>query len=373
MTARTPKVLIMAAGTGGHIYPGLAIAKDLELRGWNVHWMGTPWGMENKIVGDAGYPMVNINISGVRGKGVGAWLFLPLRILIGFMQSSVALLRIRPDVVLSLGGYVAFPGGMMAVLWGRPLVVHEPGAVAGITNRLLAAVADRVIVGMEGAFERKISTPWANRIPKPARVEWLGTPVREDIEKVPAPEERFAGRAGPLRLLVVGGSLGAQTMNDLVLAALAAMPPAKRPQVVHQSGPKLHEKLQYSYRHAHVEAEVVPFIDDMARRYAWCDLLVCRSGAVTVAEIAAAGIAAILFPLPWFVVDEQTANASFLSDRGAGITLDQLETKPEQLAEILLGLDRTRLAQMARNARALGKPDATRRCADLCVELSHAT
>ena len=371
--ARTPKVLIMAAGTGGHIYPGLAIAKELELRGWNVHWMGTPWGMENRIVGDAGYPMVNINISGVRGKGIAAWLFLPLRILIGFLQSTVALLRIRPDVVLSLGGYVAFPGGMMAVLWGRPLVVHEPGAVAGITNRLLAAVADRVVVGMEGAFERKISTAWANGIPKPKRVEWLGTPVREDIQGVPAPEERYAARTGRLRLLVVGGSLGAQTMNDLVLAALAAMPPQTRPQVVHQSGPKLHEKLQYSYRHAHVEAEVVPFIDDMARRYAWCDLLVCRSGAVTVAEIAAAGVAAILFPLPWFVVDEQTANARFLSDRDAGITLDQLETKPEQLAELLRGLDRTRLAQMARNARALGKPDATRRCADLCVELSHAT
>jgi len=375
MTPRavSPTVLIMAAGTGGHIYPGLAIAKELELRGWSVHWMGTPWGMENKIVGEAGYPMVNINISGVRGKGIAAWLFLPLRILVGFVQSTVAILRIRPDVVLSLGGYVAFPGGMMAVLWGRPLVVHEPGAVAGITNRLLAAVADRVIVGMEGAFERRISTAWANRIPKPRRVEWLGTPVREDIERVPAPQERYAGRTGPLRLLVVGGSLGAQTMNDLVLAAISSMSPGDRPEIVHQSGPKLHEKLQYSYRHAHVEAEVVPFIDDMARRYAWCDLLVCRSGAVTVAEIAAAGVAAILFPLPWFVVDEQTANARFLSDRDAGITLDQLETKPEQLAEILRGLDRTRLAQIARNARALGKPDATRRCADLCVELSHAT
>jgi UDP-N-acetylglucosamine--N-acetylmuramyl-(pentapeptide) pyrophosphoryl-undecaprenol N-acetylglucosamine transferase len=197
--ARTPKVLIMAAGTGGHIYPGLAIAKELELRGWNVHWMGTPWGMENKIVADAGYPMVNINIGGVRGKGIAAWLFLPLRILVGFVQSTVAILRIRPDVVLSLGGYVAFPGGMMAVLWGRPLVVHEPGAVAGITNRLLAAVADRVIVGMEGAFESRISTAWANRIPKPSRVEWLGTPVREDIEKVPAPEETHQEDHGRFR------------------------------------------------------------------------------------------------------------------------------------------------------------------------------
>ena len=366
------KILIMAAGTGGHIFPGLAIAKELELRGWTVHWMGTPWGMENQIVGEAGYPMVTVNISGVRGKGIAAWFLLPLRILIGFLQSTLALLRIRPDVVLSLGGYVAFPGGMMAALWGRPLVVHEPGAVAGITNRVLATVADRVVVGMEGAFDREVATSWANRIPRPRRVEWLGTPVREQITSVPAPEERFAGRTGPLRLLVVGGSLGAQTMNDLVLAALASLPPDKRPEVVHQSGQKLHERLQYEYRHAHVEAEVVPFIDDMARRYAWCDVLICRSGAVTVAEIAAAGVASILFPLPWFVVDEQTANARFLSDREAGITLQQLETKPEQLAEILLGLDRHRLAEMARKARALGKPDATRRCADLCGELAHA-
>ena len=365
-------ILIMAAGTGGHIFPGLAIAKELELRGWNVHWMGTPWGMENKIVGEVGYPMVNINISGIRGKGAAAWLFLPFRILVSFLQSTVALFRIRPDVVLSLGGYVAFPGGMMAALWGKPLVVHEPGAVAGITNRFLAAVADRVIVGMEGAFERRVATGWANRIPKPKRVDWLGTPVREEIANIAEPNERISARGGPLRLLVVGGSLGAQTMNDLVLAALASMPPERRPQVVHQAGQKLHEQLEYAYRHAHVEAEVVPFIDDIARRYAWCDVLICRSGAVTVAEIAAAGVASILFPLPWFVVDEQTANARFLSDRGAGITLEQLRTKPEQLAEILLGLDRDRLAAMAAKARALGKPDATRRCADACVELAHA-
>ena len=365
-------ILIMAAGTGGHIFPGLAIAKELELRGWDVHWMGTPWGMENKIVGEVGYPMVNVNISGIRGKGPAAWLFLPFRIIVGFLQSTVALFRIRPDVVFSLGGYVAFPGGMMAALWGKPLVVHEPGAVAGITNRFLAAVADRVIVGMEGAFDRKVATGWANRIPKPKRVDWLGTPVREEIAKVPQPGERLANRRGPLRLLVVGGSLGAQTMNDLVLAALASMPAERRPQVVHQAGQKLHEQLEHAYRHAHVEAEVVPFIDDMARRYAWCDVLICRSGAVTVAEIAAAGVASILFPLPWFVVDEQTANARFLSDRGAGITLEQLQTKPEQLAEILLGLDRDRLAAMAAKARALGKPDATRRCADACMELAHA-
>ena len=368
--ART--ILIMAAGTGGHIFPGLAIAKELAARGWKVHWMGTPAGMENRLVAQAGYPLTQVRMSGVRGKGAGAWLLLPLRILVGFWQAARAIRAIRPDVVLSMGGYVAFPGGMMASLLGRPLVVHEPGAVAGITNRVLAGIADRVVVGMEGAFERPVAQKWANALPKPKRAEWLGTPVREEIRAVPEPDARYAGRGGRLRLLVVGGSLGAQTLNDLVLAALASMPPGERPQVVHQAGEKLYDGLRAAYAGAGVEGEVLPFVTDMAARYAWCDVLVCRSGAITVAEITAAGVAAVLFPLPWFVADEQAANAAFLADREAGIALKQLETPPTQLAEILRGLDRDRLAAMARRARALGKPDATGRCADLCVELAHA-
>jgi len=368
-----PTVLIMAAGTGGHVFPGLAIAKELGARGWKVHWMGTPTGMENRIVAEAGHPLSQVQMSGVRGKGIAAWLFLPLTILRAFWQAWRVLARVRPDVVLSMGGYVAFPGGMMAALRGTPLVVHEPGAVAGITNRVLAPVADRVVVGMEHAFERPVAQRWANALPRPRSVDWLGTPVREEITAVPPPEQRYAGRQGRLRLLVVGGSLGAQTMNDLVLSALAAMPPEHRPEVVHQAGDKLYEGLRASYDRAGVQAEVLPFVQDMATRYAWCDLLVCRSGAITVAEIGAAGVAAILFPLPWFVADEQAANAAFLAEREAGIALKQLETKPEQLAELLRGLDRHRLAQMARNARALGKPDAARRCADLCIELAHAT
>ena len=371
MTART--ILIMAAGSGGHIFPGLAIAKELAARGWKIHWMGTPAGMENRLVREAGYPIVTVSMTGVRGKGLLAWAVLPLHIIVAFWQATRAIFAIRPDVVLSMGGYVAFPGGMMAALWGRPLVVHEPGAIAGITNRVLAPVADRVAVGMEGAFERPVASRWANALPRPRRVQWLGTPVREDIAAVAEPDARYAGRAGRLRLLVVGGSLGAQTLNDLVLAALASIPPETRPQVVHQAGEKLYEGLRDGYSKAGVAAEVLPFVHDMAARYAWCDVLVCRSGAITVAEIGAAGVAAILFPLPWFVADEQAANAAFLADRGAGIAMKQLETQPRQLAELLLGLDRTRLAQMARNARALGKPDATRRCADLCVELAHAT
>ncbi|HEX5631999.1 MAG TPA: undecaprenyldiphospho-muramoylpentapeptide beta-N-acetylglucosaminyltransferase, partial [Gemmatimonadales bacterium] len=307
-------ILVMAAGTGGHIMPGLAIARELAARGWSVHWMGTPAGMENRLVKAAGYPMVTVNMTGVRGKGPAAWVLLPVRILVSFWQATVAIFRIRPDVVLSMGGYVAFPGGMMAALWGKPLVVHEPGAVAGIANRVLAGVADRVVVGMEGAFERPVAQRWANALPKPKRVEALGTPVREDIAAVAHPDQRYAGRTGRLRLLVVGGSLGAQTLNDLVLAALASLPNEERPEVVHQSGEKLYEGLRAAYAEAGVEAEVLPFVDDMAARYSWCDVLVCRAGAITVAEITAAGVAAVLFPLPWFVADEQAANAAFLAE-----------------------------------------------------------
>jgi|KBSMisStaDraftv2_1062788.scaffolds.fasta_scaffold248820_2 UDP-N-acetylglucosamine--N-acetylmuramyl-(pentapeptide) pyrophosphoryl-undecaprenol N-acetylglucosamine transferase len=368
----TRTLLVMAAGTGGHIMPGLAIARELAARGWRVHWMGTPRGMENRLVAEAGYPMVHVDMAGVRGKGLRAWIALPPRLVRALWQSSAAIFRVRPDVVLSMGGYVAFPGGLMAALWRKPLVVHEPGAVAGITNRALAVFADRVIVAMPGAFERPVAQGWANRLPKPGRVEMLGTPVREEIAAMPPPQERFAGRTGPLRLLVVGGSLGAQTMNELVLAALAALRAEERPDVVHQSGEKLYEGLRDAYARDGVPGEVVPFVTDMAARYAWCDLLICRSGAITVAEIAAAGVASVLFPLPWFVADEQAANAGFLAERGAGIALKQLETTPALLADVLRSLTRERLLAMAKAARSLGKPDATRRCADLCGELAHA-
>lgn len=365
-------ILIMAAGTGGHIFPGIALARELGKRGWHIHWMGTPAGMENKLVAAAGYPMVHVSMSGVRSKGAVAWLLLPLRLLVAFWQASVAIFRIRPDVVLSMGGYVAFPGGMMAVLWGKPLVVHEPGALAGLASRALALVADRVLVGIEGAFERAVPGNLASRLPKPRRVEWSGTPVRAEIAALAPPDGRYANRAGKLRLLVVGGSLGAQTLNDLVVAALKTLPAEERPEVVHQAGEKHHRSLGDAYRSAGIAAEVVPFIDDIAARYAWCDVLVCRAGAVTIAEITAAGLAAILFPLPWFVVDEQKANAEFLATRNAGITLAQLETSPAHLAQLLRGLTRDALADMARRARALGKPGAATRCADVCEELAHA-
>jgi len=249
-------------------------------------------------------------------------------------------------------------------------VVHEPGATAGLANRALALVADRVVAGMEGSFEARTGHAVGDRIPRPRRVEWLGTPVREEIARVPAPEARYAGRTGPLRLLVVGGSLGAQTLNDLIVAALAAMPEAGRPEVVHQAGERNLAALEERYREAGVKAEVVAFIDDMAARYAWCDVLVARSGAITVAEIGVAGVAAILFPLPWFVADEQAGNARFLESRGAALRLAQLETSPASLAAILAGLTREKLSAMAAAARSLGRPDATVRCADLCESLA---
>jgi UDP-N-acetylglucosamine--N-acetylmuramyl-(pentapeptide) pyrophosphoryl-undecaprenol N-acetylglucosamine transferase len=365
-------ILIMAAGTGGHIFPGLAIARELQARHWKIHWMGTPAGMENKLVARAGYPMTHVSMTGVRSKGLVAWFLLPLKILVGFWQATRAIFRIRPDVVLSMGGYVAFPGGMMAVLWGKPLVVHEPGAVAGLTSRALALVADRVIVGIEGAFDRKVKGNLASHLPKPKRVEWLGTPVRSEIAAIEAPQARYAKRDGKLRLLVVGGSLGAQTLNDLVLAALKTLPENERPEVVHQAGEKHYEGLRAAYDSAGVAAEVVAFVDDMAARYAWCDVLVCRAGAITIAEVTAAGVAAILFPLPWFVHDEQLANAQSLSTKNAGIALEQLETSPMHLARLIASFTREGLADVAGRARSLGKPDATARCADVCQELAHA-
>lgn len=362
--------LIMAAGTGGHIYPGLAIAEVLAARGWTIVWLATPAGMEHKLVGRAGYPIEVVQMSGVRSKGAIAWALLPLVLLRAFWQSLRVIRRVKPDVVISMGGYIAFPGGMMAVLCGRPLVVHEPGAHAGLTSRVLALVADRVLVGFPKTFDQVPKNALAKLLPKPATVEWLGTPVRADIAAVADPATRMAGRSGPIRLLVVGGSLGAKTMNDLVVAALATLPAVERPEVLHQSGEKNYDELVAAYRAAAVNATVVPFIDDMAKQYAWCDLMLCRSGAITVAELAAAGVASMLVPLPYFVAEEQDANARFLADAGAGVLVKQLEATPQSLAAQIRSLTRERLLAMATVARSLGKPEATVACATACESLA---
>ncbi len=361
--------LIMAAGTGGHIYPGIAIAKLLVEQGFRIVWLATPTGMEHKLVAREGYPIEVVAMSGVRGKGKLAWLMLPLTLLRAFWQAFQVLRRVKPDVVVSMGGYIAFPGGMMAVLRGVPLVVHEPGAHAGLTNRVLALIADRVLVGFPKSFDEVPHNAVARLLPKPTQVDWLGTPVRDDITRLAAPEERMRARAGRLRLLVVGGSLGAKTMNDLIVAALASMPADARPEVTHQSGEKNYAELVAAYQAAKVNAEVKPFIDDMAAMYTWCDLIICRAGAITVAELAAAGVASILIPLPWFVAEEQLANARFLSDKGAGILVDQKTETATGLAAKIMSVTREKAIAMAAIARQLGKPDAAAACAGVCKKM----
>lgn len=361
--------LIMAAGTGGHIYPGLAIAEALVAKGFRIVWLASPAGMEHKLVGQAGYPIETVAMSGVRGKGAVAWLLLPLVLLRAFWQALVVIRRVKPDVVISMGGYVAFPGGMMAVLLGKPLVVHEPGAHAGLTNRVLAVIADRVLVGFPKSFDEVPHNALARALPKPKNIEWLGTPIRADIARLAEPTVRMATRRGAMRLLIVGGSLGAKTMNDLIVAALATIPTEQRPQVVHQSGEKNYQELLAAYQAASVVAEVKPYIDDMATMYDWCDLIICRAGAITVAELAAAGVASILIPLPWFVAEEQRANAKFLADAGAGVMLQQQSETSATLAAKIVAVTRAKACEMATRARALGKPDATRACANACAEL----
>ncbi len=360
---------IMAAGTGGHIYPGIAIAKILVGQGFRIVWLATPGGMEHKLVGREGYPIEVVAMTGVRGKGKLAWLMLPLTLLRAFWQALRVLGRVKPDVVISMGGYIAFPGGMMAVLRGIPLVVHEPGAHAGLTNRVLALIADRVLVGFPKSFDEEPHNAIARMLPKPTRVDWLGTPVRDDITRLAAPDARIQTHGGPLRLLVVGGSLGAKTMNDLIVAALASIPADARPVVTHQSGEKNHAELVAAYQAANVNAEVKPFIDDMAAMYTWCDLIICRAGAITVAELAAAGVASILIPLPWFVAEEQLANARFLADKGAGILVDQKTETATGLAAKILSVTREKAISMAAIARQLGKPDAAEACANVCKQL----
>jgi len=346
-------LLIMAGGTGGHIFPGLAVAEQARAAGWQVVWMGARGGMEERLVPRHGYAAAWIRARAARGKGLVQKLMLPANLLYSFWESARHIRRIRPDVVLGLGGYVAFPGGMMASLLGRPLALHEQNAVAGLANKVLAGVSDKVMVGFPQALRG---------------AEWTGNPVRAEIAAVPSPDQRFMGRTGPLKLLVVGGSLGAQALNEALPRALALLEP--RPRVVHQAGEKHIEALRAHYAAAGVEGELVPFIDDMARRYAEADLVICRAGAVTVAELSAGGMASILVPFPHAVDDHQTANARFLADAGAALLIQQRDLTPEGLADVIRRLDRPKLLDMARKARALGKPDAARVVAQRCMELA---
>jgi UDP-N-acetylglucosamine--N-acetylmuramyl-(pentapeptide) pyrophosphoryl-undecaprenol N-acetylglucosamine transferase len=311
--------------------------------------------MEARIVPDHGYEMQWLRFSGLRGKGPVRMALLPLNLLIAFWQSAAVMFRMRPDVVLGMGGYVSFPGGMMAALFLRPLVVHEQNAVAGLANKVLAMLADRVLTGFPDVLTRARCT---------------GNPVRREICAVEAPDIRFAGRAGALRLLVVGGSLGARPLNETVPAALAIVPEGLRPQVTHQSGRQHFETLTSLYRDKDVEADVVAFIDDMAEAYRQADLVVCRAGAITVSELAAAGVASILVPLPHAVDDHQTANARFLADGEAAVLIPQRDLTPRCLADMIAGFTRERLSRMASRARALGRARATEEVADHCAAMA---
>jgi UDP-N-acetylglucosamine--N-acetylmuramyl-(pentapeptide) pyrophosphoryl-undecaprenol N-acetylglucosamine transferase len=350
--------MIMAGGTGGHIFPALAVAEHLRERGCTVVWLGSRAGMEARLVAPRGYTMAWIRFSGVRGKGLLRFATLPLELLLAFWQSATAIFAHRPDALLGMGGYISFPGGMMASLLNRPLAVHEQNSVAGLANRVLAKLADRVLAGFPDAFGAA------------AAVIWTGNPVRGDIASLPAPEERYQGRAGGLKLLVVGGSQGAQVLNAVVPEALALLPGPARPVVTHQAGAARRPEVEERYRSRGIAADVVEFIDDMARRYAEADLIICRAGASTVAELAAAGVASVLVPYPHAVDDHQTGNARFLAGRGAALLVPQVEFTAQRLSEILAGFTRERLLEMARSARAAGKPEATRAVAEICMQLA---
>jgi UDP-N-acetylglucosamine--N-acetylmuramyl-(pentapeptide) pyrophosphoryl-undecaprenol N-acetylglucosamine transferase len=346
-------LVVMAAGTGGHVFPGLAVAREVQRRGWSVSWLGTKSGMENRLVPPTGIALDAIGFAGLRGKGMLGAMTGGLRLLKAFWD-CLRILRARgASAVLGMGGYVCFPGGMMASLLGKPLMLVNADASLLLSTRSLLPVADAVAFGFDGPAAEKT---------KHALV--TGNPVRSEIEDLPAPSERFRGRNGPLSMLVVGGSLGAKVLNDIVPAALSRLDPALRPRVVHQSGIVHADAVRAIYATLRVEAEVLPFIDDMPARLAACDVIVCRAGAVTVSELCAAGVASVLVPLIVSTTSHQRDNAAYMSQRGAALHLPQAELSPDALATLLSALDRDRLRAMAEQARLLARPQAAARVAD---------
>ena len=352
--------LVMAGGTGGHIFPGLAVAQALRERGWRVHWLGGKGtasrpSMESQLVPVRGFAFESIDFSGVRGKGLTTLVLLPLRLLKAFWQSIQVIRRVQPDVVVGLGGYIAFPAGLTSVLLGKPLVLHEQNSVAGMVNKLLARVADRVFTAFPGVLKK---------------AQWVGNPLRPAFTRQLDPASRFAGRSGPLKLLVVGGSLGAKALNELVPQALALIPEAERPQVIHQSGARQLAELQANYRAVGVQAELTPFIEDTAQAFAAADFIICRAGASTVTEIAAVGAAALFVPFPAAVDDHQTVNARFLVAQGGGWLMQQRDLTPSILANMLQKTERTMLMQAALQAKTMQKTDATAQVVAACEDLA---
>lgn len=351
----TLTLLIMAGGTGGHIMPGLAVAHEMKRRGWHVSWLGHPERMEGRLVPAQGFELVPLRFSGVRGKGMLALIKLPLTLASACLQAGKALKRVRPDVVLGMGGYVAFPGGIMARLHRIPVVIHEQNAIAGSANRWLAKLASKVLVGFPGALPGAVM---------------VGNPVRKALTQLPLAAQRYADRQGPLRLLVVGGSLGAAILNKTIPRALAHLAPDERPIVTHQSGEQHLDTLRAAYAEAGVSARCHAFIDDMAAALSDADLVICRAGAMTVAEVAAVGVAALFIPLPHAIDDHQTANARYLSDCHAAWLQKQSEFSDTWLAQWLRGMTRAGLADVARHAHEHARLNATDQIADACEQLA---
>ncbi|HNV88449.1 MAG TPA: undecaprenyldiphospho-muramoylpentapeptide beta-N-acetylglucosaminyltransferase [Methylotenera sp.] len=349
-------LMVMAGGTGGHVYPAMAVADYMKEHGWNVVWLATEGGMENRLIEGKSYSKAMITMRGVRGKGLLGWVLLPVKLAVAFKQSFAAIRKHRPNVVLGMGGFAAFPGGLMAKLLGRPLVIHEQNSIAGLTNKTLSVIANKVLAAFPSAFGNK--------------AELVGNPVRHDIAQVASPEQRYATRSGKLKLLVVGGSLGAAALNEVLPKALAELPEQERPEIVHQAGEKHIAALQANYQAAGVQAEIKAFINNMAEMYAWADVVICRAGALTVAELACVGVASVLVPFPYAVDDHQTYNAKYLSDAGAAKLIQQTEFNVQKATEILRSLSREVCLEMAIKARALATPEATQTVAKICMEVA---
>jgi UDP-N-acetylglucosamine--N-acetylmuramyl-(pentapeptide) pyrophosphoryl-undecaprenol N-acetylglucosamine transferase len=358
-SSRVGTLMVMAGGTGGHVFPGLAVAHWMQARGWRVVWLGNASGMEATLVPKHGIAMEYVRFGGVRGKGLKTKLMLPVNLLRACSQSLRALRSVKPDVVLGMGGYITFPAGLMSKLSGTPLVLHEQNSIAGLANKVLAHVAKRVLVAFPNALPN---------------AEWTGNPIRAELARVLPPKERYAVREARLNVLIVGGSLGATALNETVPKALALLDPAARPRVVHQAGAKHIDALKANYAAAGFSADedvqLMPFIDDMASAYAAADLVICRSGAMTVSEIAAVGVAALFVPFPFAVDDHQTTNAAFLANEGAAHLIQQRDLSAEKLAGWLRDQTRESLGRMAEKARALAKPDAAERVGRVCADVA---
>ena len=353
--SRTGTLMVMAGGTGGHVYPAMAVADYMKEHGWKIVWLCTEGGMENKLIEGKPYEKVMITMQGVRGKGLLGWLWLPLKLTKACSQSAKAIRKYQPNVVLGMGGFAAFPGGLKAWMMAKPLVIHEQNSIAGLTNKTLSLFANKVLAAFPSAFGDKATL--------------VGNPVRQDITQLPTPEHRYNQRTGKLNLLVVGGSLGAAALNDVLPKALANLPKDTF-NVVHQAGEKHIAALQGNYQAAGVHAETKAFINNMAEMYAWADVVICRAGALTIAELACVGVASVLVPFPHAVDDHQTYNARYLSDAGAAKLIQQTEFNVQKATEILSSLTRENCLAMAIKARALAKPDATSSVAEICMEVA---